>query len=117
MKMCLLLPQAGPCRGDITMYYFDPSKRGCKKFNWGGCQGNGNRFNTRAECEAACLTTIDTPRKYDNERRKNINRERAQIDIRVDHRHINRPTKRGKEKSDGHCQCKKEMDDQLLACL
>jgi hypothetical protein len=31
---------------------------------------------------------------------------------------INRPTKRGKEKSpsDGHCQCEKEMDDHLLAC-
>jgi hypothetical protein len=30
---------------------------------------------------------------------------------------INRPTKREKEKSpsDGHCQCKKEMDDHLLA--
>jgi hypothetical protein len=32
---------------------------------------------------------------------------------------INRPTKRGKEKSpsDGHCHCEKEMDDHLLACL
>jgi hypothetical protein len=31
---------------------------------------------------------------------------------------INRPTKRGKEKSpfDGHCQCEKEMGDHLLAC-
>jgi hypothetical protein len=31
---------------------------------------------------------------------------------------INRPTKRGKEKSpsDGHCQCEKEMDDDLLEC-
>jgi hypothetical protein len=31
---------------------------------------------------------------------------------------INRPTKRGKEKSqsDGHYQCEKEMDDHLLAC-
>jgi hypothetical protein len=31
---------------------------------------------------------------------------------------INRPTKRGKEKSpsDGHCQCEKEMDDHLLSC-
>jgi hypothetical protein len=30
---------------------------------------------------------------------------------------INRPTKRGKEKSpsDGHCKCDKEMDDHLLA--
>jgi hypothetical protein len=31
---------------------------------------------------------------------------------------INRPTKRGKEKSasDGHSQCEKEMNDHLLAC-
>jgi hypothetical protein len=31
---------------------------------------------------------------------------------------INKPTKRGKEKSpfDGHCQCEKEMDNHLLAC-
>jgi hypothetical protein len=31
---------------------------------------------------------------------------------------INRPTKRGKEKSssDGRCQCGKEMEDHLLAC-
>jgi hypothetical protein len=29
---------------------------------------------------------------------------------------INRPTKRGKEKSDGHCQCEKEVDVHLLAC-
>jgi hypothetical protein len=31
---------------------------------------------------------------------------------------INRPTKRGKEKSPsiGQCQCEKETDDHLLAC-
>jgi hypothetical protein len=31
---------------------------------------------------------------------------------------INRPTKRGKEnsRSDGHCQCEKEMEHNLLAC-
>jgi hypothetical protein len=37
----------------------------------------------------------------------------------LDHRlSINRPTKRGKDKSssDGHCQCEKEIDDHLLAC-
>jgi hypothetical protein len=37
-----------------------------------------------------------------------------------DHRlSINRPTKRGKEnsRSDRHCQCEKEMEDHLLACL
>jgi hypothetical protein len=36
---------------------------------------------------------------------------------RADYGLINRPTKRGKEKSpsDGHCRCKKEMNDHLLA--
>jgi hypothetical protein len=31
---------------------------------------------------------------------------------------INRPTKSGKEKSpfDGHCQCKKEIENHFLAC-
>jgi hypothetical protein len=39
--------------------------------------------------------------------------------VYLHHKHsINRPTKRGKEKSrsDGHCQCEKEIDDHLLAC-
>jgi hypothetical protein len=41
------------------------------------------------------------------------------FDVSATHRlSINRPTKRGKEKfpSYGHLQCKKEMDDHLLAC-
>jgi hypothetical protein len=41
------------------------------------------------------------------------------IQIKLNHRlSINRPTKRGKEKSrsDGHCQREKEMADYLLAC-
>jgi hypothetical protein len=39
--------------------------------------------------------------------------------IGLNHRlSINRPTKRGKQKSpsDGHWQCEKEMDDHLVAC-
>jgi hypothetical protein len=41
------------------------------------------------------------------------------FDCDTHRRSINRLTKRGKEKSpsDGHCQCEKEMDDHLLACL
>jgi hypothetical protein len=41
------------------------------------------------------------------------------FDVTCSHRlSINRPTKRGKEnsRSDGHCQCEKEMEDFLLAC-
>ncbi|XP_045496946.1 carboxypeptidase inhibitor SmCI-like [Colias croceus] len=55
-KTCLLKPDIGPCRGDILMYFYDPSTKDCSKFFWGGCQGNGNRFNSRSECLQACLS-------------------------------------------------------------
>jgi hypothetical protein len=47
-----------------------------------------------------------------------INSPFSTSDIGYNRLSINRPTKRGKEKSpsDGRCQCEKEMDDYLLAC-
>lgn len=55
-KTCLLTPEPGPCRADITMYYFEPSTNNCSTFTWGGCQGNGNRFDSEEECEDFCLS-------------------------------------------------------------
>lgn len=56
-KTCLLEPERGPCRADIKMYYFDPSTKNCTTFTWGGCQGNGNRFDTEDECTDYCLSS------------------------------------------------------------
>jgi hypothetical protein len=50
--------------------------------------------------------------------KSDINLYAKSINLNLNHRlDIDRPTKRGKEKSpsDGHCQCEKEMDDHLLA--
>uniref|UniRef100_A0A0R3WQW9 BPTI/Kunitz inhibitor domain-containing protein n=1 Tax=Hydatigena taeniaeformis TaxID=6205 RepID=A0A0R3WQW9_HYDTA len=46
----------GPCSGSYARYYYDPVEGGCRLFMYGGCLGNGNRFNTKAECEDACGT-------------------------------------------------------------
>ncbi|KRZ23734.1 Uncharacterized protein T4B_11582 [Trichinella pseudospiralis] len=35
-------------------FYFDPVERICKAFNYFGCNGNDNRFNTIGECESWC---------------------------------------------------------------
>ncbi|XP_013142199.1 PREDICTED: BPTI/Kunitz domain-containing protein-like [Papilio polytes] len=56
-KICYLKPESGPCRADIAMYYFSPETGGCPRFSWGGCQGNGNRFDTKQECLSTCLST------------------------------------------------------------
>ncbi|PZC78909.1 hypothetical protein B5X24_HaOG216999 [Helicoverpa armigera] len=60
-KTCMLIPQSGPCRSKISMWYYDPSSNNCSLFDWGGCQGNGNRFNEFSECWDTCMSK---PGKY-----------------------------------------------------
>uniref|UniRef100_A0A1B0C4R9 Papilin n=1 Tax=Glossina palpalis gambiensis TaxID=67801 RepID=A0A1B0C4R9_9MUSC len=45
----------GPCRQWQTRYYFNKITRTCEPFTYGGCQGTGNRFEDRAECESVCI--------------------------------------------------------------
>ncbi|KAL0902573.1 hypothetical protein ABMA27_000410 [Loxostege sticticalis] len=54
-KSCFLRPDTGPCRADIVQWYFDVKEKKCFRFFWGGCQGNGNRFEKRQECMDYCF--------------------------------------------------------------
>ncbi|GIY83580.1 kunitz-type U19-barytoxin-Tl1a [Caerostris darwini] len=45
---------AGPCRAFMRRYFFNQSEGTCQKFYYGGCQGNTNNFETKAECRNAC---------------------------------------------------------------
>ncbi|CAH0716436.1 unnamed protein product, partial [Brenthis ino] len=54
-KSCFLRPDTGPCRADIIQWYFDVRKTKCYRFFWGGCQGNGNRYETKQDCENYCV--------------------------------------------------------------
>ncbi|XP_076314609.1 uncharacterized protein LOC143226938 [Tachypleus tridentatus] len=53
-KDCQSPPVTGPCEAIIPRYYYDPESHQCKKFNFGGCGGNGNRYETIADCLSAC---------------------------------------------------------------
>merc|ERR1711872_1070846 len=44
----------GQCEAVIPMWTYDKFSRKCEKFIYGGCQGNGNRFQSKAECEEKC---------------------------------------------------------------
>ena len=46
----------GPCRGRIDRFYFDSITKKCEKFNYGGCMGNENNFETVDQCNAQCLS-------------------------------------------------------------
>ncbi|PIO16452.1 hypothetical protein AB205_0087920 [Aquarana catesbeiana] len=44
----------GPCKMINNRYYYDQETKICTYFNYGGCQGNGNNFLTKEECERTC---------------------------------------------------------------
>lgn len=54
-EMCSLEPQEGPCRGQFKKWAFVPMKNMCIPFNYGGCRGNGNNFETEEECYTKCV--------------------------------------------------------------
>ncbi|VDN06609.1 unnamed protein product [Thelazia callipaeda] len=58
--ICMLDRESGPCNDPVTQWYFDASSLECMKFTYGGCRGNGNRFNSRELCEQRCLRDICT---------------------------------------------------------
>ncbi|XP_022252622.1 papilin-like [Limulus polyphemus] len=45
----------GPCRGFFPQWYYDSRINICKRFIYGGCEGNSNRFSDRRECELRCV--------------------------------------------------------------
>lgn len=53
-EICNQPPEPGPCEAYIPSYYYDPVSMSCKRFIYGGCEGNHNNFKTKAECMQAC---------------------------------------------------------------
>ncbi|KAJ8253121.1 hypothetical protein GJAV_G00209350 [Gymnothorax javanicus] len=56
---CALKMDEGPCKALKERFYFDVETRRCQRFEYGGCQGNANNFETREECEKMCIVKPD----------------------------------------------------------
>ncbi|KAI0222387.1 Papilin [Lamellibrachia satsuma] len=53
-RSCSLPPLTGPCDDVLMRWYFDRETETCKQFAYGGCEGNGNNFDSKTKCEFAC---------------------------------------------------------------
>ncbi|CAB1332796.1 unnamed protein product [Coregonus sp. 'balchen'] len=53
--VCDLPVNHGSCFAMLVMYYYNTEERNCRIFHYGGCQGNGNRFETREQCQQTCM--------------------------------------------------------------
>ncbi|XP_064644029.1 kunitz-type serine protease inhibitor kunitoxin-Phi1-like [Lineus longissimus] len=52
---CRLPLEPGPCSEGFQVWGFNSKQGQCEQFTYGGCQGNGNRFESIRECENRCL--------------------------------------------------------------
>lgn len=50
----------GPCRSAFRHWFYNADKRECESFIWGGCQPNGNNFQSLELCQTACSMQSDT---------------------------------------------------------
>lgn len=53
--VCHLPKERGPCHNYSVKWYFDMTYGGCSRFWFGGCDGNGNQFDTQEDCERVCV--------------------------------------------------------------
>lgn len=51
---CVEPPITGPCRASFTNWYYNPYEGRCNRFNYGGCDGNENRFDAEEKCMSSC---------------------------------------------------------------
>ncbi|XP_059560826.1 tissue factor pathway inhibitor-like [Myotis daubentonii] len=51
---CLLEAKVGRCRAHFIRYFYNHSSGLCEEFVYGGCEGNPNNFETKAECQRSC---------------------------------------------------------------
>lgn len=54
---CSSLPDTGPCDGLFSNYFYNTSSALCEPFEYGGCQGNANNYQTKQECIDSCFET------------------------------------------------------------
>ncbi|XP_026877761.2 tissue factor pathway inhibitor a isoform X1 [Electrophorus electricus] len=52
---CALKKDEGPCKAVKERFYFNTDTGYCENFEYGGCQGNANNFETLEACEEMCV--------------------------------------------------------------
>lgn len=55
--VCWAPAESGPCRAMLERWYFNPKKRRCVPFLFGGCGGNRNNFESEEYCLAVCSSS------------------------------------------------------------
>ncbi|XP_020797723.1 LOW QUALITY PROTEIN: tissue factor pathway inhibitor a [Boleophthalmus pectinirostris] len=58
-EQCALKEEPGLCKAIKQRYYFNIDSGRCEMFEFGGCGGNDNNFESKEECEETCVVSED----------------------------------------------------------
>ncbi|ODM94251.1 Kunitz-type serine protease inhibitor APEKTx1 [Orchesella cincta] len=53
---CMQPMVKGYCYAIFKMFYYNSANKQCEEFEYGGCGGNQNRFDTKEQCEKTCAS-------------------------------------------------------------
>lgn len=52
--LCEIPAETGECQNYVPKWYYDTKDMACRQFYYGGCGGNGNKFDTQEACLQRC---------------------------------------------------------------
>ncbi|XP_042350914.1 tissue factor pathway inhibitor-like [Plectropomus leopardus] len=58
-ELCALKDEPGPCKAIKYRFFFNVDTGNCELFEYGGCGGNANNFETLEACEETCVVSDD----------------------------------------------------------
>ncbi|XP_071340138.1 tissue factor pathway inhibitor a isoform X2 [Trachinotus anak] len=58
-ELCALKDEPGPCKAIKDRFFFNVDTGYCELFEYGGCGGNANNFETLESCEETCVVSED----------------------------------------------------------
>ncbi|XP_060566482.1 daf-12-interacting protein 1-like isoform X2 [Ruditapes philippinarum] len=56
-RICQQPPATGRCHARYIRWYYNIHAQECSHFQYGGCEGNGNNFMSKRDCEQTCIAT------------------------------------------------------------
>ncbi|XP_041350628.1 spondin-1-like [Gigantopelta aegis] len=71
--ICSEKADAGPCRGTFVRWFYNSTIQKCQIFNYGGCRGNENKFDTQDDCVELCAEHMtEVHRKAEMQRKQTM---------------------------------------------
>ncbi|CAH0561372.1 unnamed protein product [Brassicogethes aeneus] len=71
--VCKLPMDVGPCKSTMDRWYYNNIKGECEIFNYSGCEGNLNNFNTLEQCQKLCYKNQEELLANYSSKKKDVN--------------------------------------------